>query len=70
MALKAQFDQVSSDFKKDKDFYDKALEARTNQLEELEAENEKLKKEKEEDSKKLEDLHAMLDQMQFDREMD
>ena len=49
MALKVQFDQVSSDFKKDKDFYDKALEARTNQLEELETENEKLKKEKEED---------------------
>tara|TARA_B110000285_G_C14994857_1_gene548253 strand:+ start:997 stop:1101 length:105 start_codon:yes stop_codon:yes gene_type:complete len=34
---------VSSDFKRDKDFYDKALEARTNQLEELEIENQKFK---------------------------
>ena len=41
--LQTKYDELTNDFKKDKAFYDKALEARTNQLEELEEENEKIK---------------------------
>ena len=36
--------KMEEEWKKDKEFYEEALEARTNQLEEMETEIEKLKK--------------------------
>ena len=41
--LQSKFDQLKSQHEKDKKFYDQALETRTNQLDDMEEQNEKLK---------------------------
>lgn len=42
MNLKLKYDDLKEQFQKDKEFYERALETRTEQLEAKEAENEKL----------------------------
>ncbi len=67
--MKESFDKLSYDYNKDKNFYEEALEARMNQLEELENENEHLKRKLDEKHKMTLDLQAQLEQLNFDNEM-
>lgn len=42
--LKEKYDRLQYDYNKDKQFYEEGLEARMNQLEQLEEENERLQR--------------------------
>ena len=46
LALKTKYEDLDNAYQKDKKFYDNALEVRTNQLDEMEESNEKMKLEK------------------------
>jgi hypothetical protein len=43
LSLKAKYEELDNAYQKDKKFYDNALEVRTNQLDEMEEQNEKVK---------------------------
>ncbi len=60
-SLKEKYDQLQYDCSKDKNFYEEALEARMNQLEQFEADNEQLNMRVEESRRKELDLQAKCD---------
>jgi len=67
--LKEKYDRLQAEYTKDKQFYEEALEARMAQLEELEVENEQLKRRAEEGHRKELELQSKLEQAEFDNEM-
>jgi predicted nuclease with TOPRIM domain len=66
--LQEKFDQLDAKYSKDKVFYDKALEARTNQLEEKEDAFDQLLSEKQDLEKKMEEMQSTIEQLQFEQE--
>lgn len=69
LSLKQQYDNLQVDYNKDKSFYEEALEARMNQLEQLENENDMLKGQLEDSHRKNLDIHERAEKINFDNEM-
>ena len=67
--MKDQYEKQEEEHQKDKQFYDEALEARMNQLEQLENENAVLSNKVEGSRQREIDLQAQIEQLEFDLDM-
>lgn len=64
--LKEKYDKLQYEHQKDKQFYEEGLEARMNQMEELEGENERLQRTLQETKKQLLEQEGRAEQLEFD----
>ena len=67
--MRGQYDKLDEDYQKDKVFYEEALEARMNQMEQLESENEALNRRAEDARRREIDMQAHIEQLEFDIDM-
>jgi hypothetical protein len=67
--LKQKCDELEAKLQKDNDFFEKALEARTDQLEAKEEEIEKLAEDKANLESQVQELHGKIEQMEVDHEL-
>ena len=68
--LQQKYAELDTLYSKDKRFYDEALEVRTNQLEELEEQLERLKTEKGQVDRRLIDAQERLDNVEVERDIE
>ena len=67
--MKQQYEKLQHDYNKDKSFYEEALEARMNQLDQLESENENMGRRLDEARRNEMDLQGRCEQLEFELDM-